>query len=87
MPLYESQIVCIEASIKALHSTGNPLMPGLRNMFPDITFVYCDAHDIADMPYRTSTRYQLYLMSRSKICISLTDRLEEADGVIVVELG
>lgn len=86
MSLDESQIVLIEASIKALMATGNPLVPGLRNMFPAITFVRCSAQDMDATPFRSSSKYQLYLMDRSEACIKLTDKLEYADGVIVAEV-
>lgn len=86
MPMNESQINSIEASIKALHAIGDPLVPGLRNLFPDITFVRCSAGDMDATPYRSNEKYQLYLMDRSETCIRLTDRLECADGVIVAEV-
>jgi hypothetical protein len=86
MPMNETQITAIEASIKALMATGNPLVPGLRSMFPDITFVRCSAGDMDATPYCTNDKYQLYLMDRSETCIRLTDRLECADGVIVAEV-
>lgn len=86
MSLNENQISRIEASIKALLATGNPLAPGLRSMFPDITFVRCSAQDMDAPPFRSDSRYALYLMDRSQTCIRLTDRLEQADGVIVAEV-
>jgi hypothetical protein len=86
MSMNETQITAIETYIKALMATGNPLVPGLRNMFPDITFVRCSAGDMDAPPYRTNNKYQLYLMDRSETCIRLTDRLECADGVIVAEV-
>lgn len=86
MALSESQISEIESSIKALRATGNPLMPGLRSMFPDISFVRCDAGDMEGSPYRSGEHYQLYLLDRSDVCIKLTDQLESADGVIIAEL-
>lgn len=86
MPMNEAHITAIEASIKALMATGNPLVSGLRNMFPDITFVRCSAQDMDATPFRTNDKYQLYLMDRSEACIRLTDRLELADGVIVAEV-
>jgi len=86
MPMNESLLTSIEATIKALMATGNPLVPGLRNQFPDITFVRCSASDMDATPYRISNRYQHYLMNRSDVCIKLTDQLESADGVIVAEV-
>ena len=86
MSLTEPQINSIEVSIKALMATGNPLVPGLRSMFPGITFVRCNAQDMEGTPYRTSNKYQLFLLDRSETCIRLTDQLECADGVIIAEL-
>jgi len=86
MPLTETQINSIEASIKALMATENPLIPGLRSMFPGVTFVRCSAQDMDSPPYRTSNKFQLFLLDRSEACIRLTDELECADGVIVAEV-
>ena len=86
MPLNESQIISIEASIKALMATDNALMPGLRGLFPSITFVRCSAREMDALPYRTSEKYQLFLFDRSQGCIRLTDQLDLADGVIVAEV-
>lgn len=87
MPLSEEQILSIETSIRALADTGNPLVPSLRSLFPDITFVRCDARDMDAPPFRTSGKYQIYLMDRRDVCIKLTDRLDSADGIIVAEVA
>lgn len=86
MSINETQITSIEASIKALMATGNPLMPGLRSMFPDVTFVRCSAGEVDATPYRTCNKYELFLFNSSHVCIELTDRLESADGIIVAEV-
>lgn len=86
MSLNETQISSIEASIKALMATGNPLVPNLRSMFPEVTFVRCSAGEVDATPYRTSSKYELFLFNCSQVCIQLTDRLEAADGVIVAEV-
>lgn len=86
MPMSESQINSIEVSIKALLAINNPLLPGLRSMFPGVTFVRCSAQDMDVPPFRTGNKYQLYLLDRSEACIKLTDQLDKADGVIVAEV-
>ena len=86
MPINETQIVSIEASIRTLIAAGDPLVQGLRSLFPDIVFVRCSGRDMDAPPYRSSNKYQLYLFDRSQMCIRLTDRLESADGVIVAEV-
>jgi hypothetical protein len=87
MALSESLIVSIESAIESLKSSGDPLLSGLRELFPDILFVRCDASDMDAPPFRASNRYQLYLMDRSEVCLRLTDRLEAADGVVIVEMN
>jgi hypothetical protein len=86
MALNEAQIAAIENSVTELLAAGNPLVSGLRSMFPDIVFVRCDAQDMDATPFRSNEHYQLYLFDRSEVCIRLTDQLETADGVIVAEL-
>ncbi len=86
MALSETQITAIEKSIDGLRAAGNSLLAGLRNLFPDIVFVRCDAGDMDTAPYRSGEHYQLFLFDRSEICIRLTDQPETADGVIVAEL-
>jgi hypothetical protein len=87
MPLNENQILSIEASIKALQTNGNPLVAGLRSQYPGITFIRCDAGDMDTTPFRSSEKYQLYLINRKDVCITVTDQLDAADGVIVAEVG
>jgi len=86
MPLNESQINAIEASIQELQAVGEALIPGLRGKFPEIIFVRCDASDMEGKPYRSSNKVELYLLDRSEMCIRLTDQLASADGVIVAEV-
>ena len=86
MPINESEVTSIESSIKALMATDNALMPGLRGLFPGITFVRCSALEMDALPFRASNKYQLFLFDRSQGCIRLTDQLELADGVIVAEV-
>ena len=86
MAMTEVVIGAIESAIESLHSTGEPVLAGLRSQFPEVVFVRCDAADMDAPPYRSGSHYQLYLFDRSEICIRLTDQPEAADGVIVAEL-
>ena len=87
MALSEAQITAIEASIDGLRAAGDSLLAGLREQFPDVVFVRCDAQDMEGTPFRSNAHCRLYLFDRSEICIRLTDQLDAADGVIVAELG
>jgi hypothetical protein len=85
MPLNETRIDAVEASVSILILSDEPLIPELRRHFPDITFMRCDAEDMDAAPYRSGEHYQLFLLNRSNVCITLTDQPELADGIIVTK--
>ena len=83
MPLNASQLGAIESSVAALLASGEPLLAELRRKFPGVTFVRCPREDMEGAPYLSGEGYQLYLINRSEVCISVTDSLEQADGVVL----
>ncbi|NNM81710.1 MAG: hypothetical protein HKL98_03775 [Burkholderiales bacterium] len=86
MALSESQLDAVERKILELRESREPLVPGLRSTFPEIVFLRCEASDMDASPYRKGTNHQLHLIDRSEMCITLTDRLEQADGLVIAEL-
>jgi hypothetical protein len=83
MPLNESQLGAIQSSVAYLLASGEPLVAEMRRKFPDITFVRCPLEDMEGTPYLTGDGYQLYLINRSEVCISITDSPQQADGVVI----
>lgn len=86
MPLNDTLINTVEACISTLMCSNQPLIPELRKQFPDITFMRCDPEDMDVAPYRTGENYQLFLVNRSQVCITMTDQPEQADGFVVTKL-
>lgn len=83
MPLNETQLSAIKSSVAYLLANGEPVVAELRRKFPDVTFVRCPQEDMEGSPYLSGEGYQLYLINRSAVCISVTDSLEQADGVVI----
>jgi hypothetical protein len=59
----------------------------LRSSFPDIHFTYCMDDDVVSAnPVYESDQFNLYLIDSSNHCLSFTQDLELATGIVVAEL-
>lgn len=59
----------------------------LRNHFPDIHFTYCMDDDVmAARPVLETRGFNLYLIDSSQHCLSFTQDMELATGVVVAEI-
>ncbi len=59
----------------------------LRNHFPDIHFTYCMDDDVmAARPVLETGGFNLYLVDSSQHCLSFTQDMELATGVVVAEI-
>jgi len=83
MSISEVQLSSIETSLTALLASGTSPLSELRSQFPQLTFVRCAPDDMEGDPYRRGDGYQLHLIERQGVCISVTDNPEQADGVVV----
>jgi hypothetical protein len=86
MSLTMEQIDAIDQSVSRLQANKQPLISGLRELFPGIVFVRCEASDMEGPPFRSGEHHRLYLLDRSEICIRMTDQIDSADGVVIAEL-
>ncbi|MES9867815.1 MAG: DUF6129 family protein [Candidatus Thiodiazotropha sp. LLP2] len=59
----------------------------LRKQFPDIHFTYCMDDDvIAASPLHESETFNLYLIDSRNHCLSFTQDLDVATGIVVAEI-
>jgi hypothetical protein len=76
------------AEIDALLNTqAGPasVVAGLRKCFPALTVTQCDASDVdLEAPYRTSSRFLLFLVDKADHCWRLTSDPTRATGLVVV---
>jgi hypothetical protein len=60
---------------------------GLRQQFPDIHFTYCMDDDVvAAAPLHEADRFNLYLIDSRNHCLSFTQDLTVATGIVVAEI-
>lgn len=63
------------------------LIAGIRCNFPGIHFTYCMDDDIADHePVYTSDGFNLYLVDGREHCLCLTNKFENATGIVIAEV-
>lgn len=59
----------------------------LRSGFPDLRFTYCMDDDIVGaIPVLEDQQFNLYLVNSSSSCLSLTNDMEAASGVVIAEI-
>ncbi|MET0008060.1 MAG: DUF6129 family protein [Candidatus Thiodiazotropha sp. 6PLUC4] len=59
----------------------------LRQQFPEIHFTYCMDDDvIAASPLHESDLFNLYLIDSRNHCLSFTQDLDAATGIVVAEI-
>ena len=66
---------------------GESVVMELRQRYPDLHFTYCMDDDvIAATPLREAEGFNLYLIDSRNHCLSFTQDLEVATGVVVAEI-
>lgn len=69
------------------HTLSEELTGQLRHSFPDIHFTYClDDDVVAAKPVVEEASFNLYLIDSRNHCLSFTQELEVATGVVVAEI-
>jgi len=59
----------------------------LRSGFSDLRFTYCMDDDIVGaIPVLEDQQFNLYLVNSSSSCLSLTNDMEAASGVVIAEI-
>ncbi len=59
----------------------------LRGDFPDIHFTYCMDDDVVGAtPVLEDSNFNLYLVNSSSQCLSLTQDMDAASGLVIAEI-
>jgi hypothetical protein len=63
------------------------IVESLRSSFPEIHFTYCMDDDVVGAtPVFKDPAFNLYLVNSSSHCLSLTQDMESASGLVVAEV-
>ena len=65
-------------------SDSNLIVRGLKQLLPGVPVTRCDANDVdAETPFFENECVALYFLDTSKHCVTLTQRPEQAMGIVV----
>lgn len=65
---------------------GNPLS-ALRQRFPDLFWMQCDASDMTETPFLSAAGFDIHLLDRAGHCVAVTTDPTCAGGIIVATRG
>ena len=57
----------------------------LRQKFPHLTWVRCDASDVTETPYRSFGLFDLHLLDSADHCAAITDDPARATGIVLAK--
>jgi hypothetical protein len=57
----------------------------LRQKFPHLTWVRCDASDVTETPYRSFGLFDLHLLDSADHCAAITDDPTRATGIVLAK--
>ncbi|WP_128927690.1 hypothetical protein [Bradyrhizobium guangxiense] len=57
----------------------------LRQKFPHLAWIRCDASDVTETPYRSFGAFDLYLLDSADHCAAITDDPARATGIVLAK--
>ncbi|MGY3033705.1 hypothetical protein ACVIIV_002875 [Bradyrhizobium sp. USDA 4354] len=84
MALTAEELIQIERLLAA-DGAEMRLFVELRRRFPQLSWVRCDASDVADQPFRQFPRFDLHLIDGSDHCVQITADLTRATGIVLAK--
>ncbi|SFI17988.1 hypothetical protein [Bradyrhizobium sp. cf659] len=55
----------------------------LRQKFPHLVWIRCDASDVTETPYRSFAEFDLHLLDSADHCAEITDDPARATGIVL----
>ena len=75
------------ARLAGTHLDSAVVVNQLRSEFPDMHFTYCMDDDVVETrPAFEEKTFNLYLIDKTNHCISFTQDMQSATGVVVAEI-
>ncbi|WP_018319606.1 DUF6129 family protein [Bradyrhizobium sp. WSM2793] len=84
MALTAEELIEIERLLAADCAEMGPFVE-LRRRFPQLSWVRCDASDVADRPFRQFPRFDLHLIDGSDHCVQITADPTRATGIVLAK--
>ncbi|MDH6263292.1 hypothetical protein [Bradyrhizobium sp. BR13661] len=84
MPLAEIELAEIERMLASPDAPPHAYLE-LRQKFPHLSWVRCDASDVTETPYRRFAAFDLHLLDSADHCVQITDDPTRATGIVLAK--
>lgn len=84
MALAAGELAEIEAALAA-PDAGFQTYAALRQRFPHLVWVRCDASDVTETPFRSFREFDLHLLDSADHCALITADLAQATGIVLAK--
>lgn len=82
MALAAGELAEIEQALAAPDATSRAYA-ALRQKFPHLAWIRCDAADVTETPFRSFGVFDLHLLDSADHCAQITDDPARATGVVL----
>jgi hypothetical protein len=84
MALAAGELAEIEQVLAAPDGTSQAYLE-LRQKFPHLAWIRCDASDVTETPYRSFAGFDLHLLDSADHCAQITDDPARATGIVLAK--
>jgi hypothetical protein len=84
MALAEDELIEIERTLVA-PDAGAQVFSTLRQKFPHLAWIRCDASDVMETPFRSLGEFDLHLLNSADHCAGITDDPLHATGIVLAK--
>jgi hypothetical protein len=84
MALAEDELAEIERTLAGPDSAAQAVA-ALRQKFPHLAWIRCDASDVTEEPFRKCGEFDLHLLDSADHCAGITDDPLRATGIVLAK--
>ncbi|WP_409190659.1 hypothetical protein [Bradyrhizobium sp. RDM4] len=80
----EGELTNIGQTLTSIDAASEPC-PTLRQKFPHLAWICCDASDMTHTPFRRFGQFDLHLLDSGAQCAQITNDPERATGIVLAK--
>jgi hypothetical protein len=84
MALTAEELTEIEQVLSGLAADA-PVIPEMKGRYPKLSWTRCDASDVVEAPYKSTTLYDIHLLNSHDHCSQITSDPAQATGIILAK--
>lgn len=84
MTLAAAELAEIEQMLESSNAASHAYLE-LRQKFPHLAWIRCDASDVTETPYRSFGLFDLHLLDSADHCAQITDDPARATGIVLAK--